>query len=311
MIPCRQAMSSSSSPAASPARSASRSSSAIIGSFRSPPGAARTNARNSEACTGLRPFGTAGPAGAANDPTNPASGTAVMPSSHAKRSSARTAFARTCADRGRMSRGDLGGQARDPGSGQDAELPGARVGERPRLAQVAGYRGRRQSALAGQPSPEPRQQHVHGLARHDGRGRRDGTEFPQVAQHRPERPVRPQMRQLSPADGRVLAGHLAAQPGQRHSLLREPAGQVPQQGDLRLAGPRRVPESAQPGHEPVRVLRQLRNSCSWFPTFHDLLLSTSLGWDEQIIIRQTLCRTMRRGHRPDQRRHRRQPRTSA
>ncbi len=83
---------------------------------------------------------------------------------------------------------------------------------------------RGQAPLARQPSPEPRQQHVRGLVRHDGRGRRDGTEFPQVAQHRPERPVRPQMRQLSPADGSVLAGHLAAQSGQRHSLLREPAG---------------------------------------------------------------------------------------
>ena len=123
MTPWRQAMSSSSSPAASPARSARRSSSAIIGSFRSPPGAARTNARNSATCTGLRPFGTAGPAGAANDPTNPASGTAVRPSSQVKRSSARTAFARTCADRGRSPAAPAVARAETPAAVRTPSCP--------------------------------------------------------------------------------------------------------------------------------------------------------------------------------------------
>ena len=57
---------------------------------------------------------------------------------------------------GPQSRGSPGGQVRDPGSGQDAELPGACIGEGPCLVKVAGHRGRGQAPLAGQPSPEPR-----------------------------------------------------------------------------------------------------------------------------------------------------------
>ena len=132
---------------------------------------------------------------------------------------------------GPQPRGTLGSQDGDLDSGQAAELPGAGIGERPCLVKVAGHSGRGQAPLTGQPSPEPRQQHVRGLARHDDRGRRDGTEFPQVAQHRPERSFRPQLHPFPP-DGGVLAGHLAGQPGQRHVALREPACQVPQQRAL-------------------------------------------------------------------------------
>ena len=89
-------MSSSSSEATSPARSASRSISATTGSFRTPAGPlARTAASRSPAWPGLSPLGGAAPAGAANEPTAPASADAVSPCCHIKPSKARNALART------------------------------------------------------------------------------------------------------------------------------------------------------------------------------------------------------------------------
>ena len=110
--------------------------------------------------------------------------------------------------------------------------------------------------------------------RHDGRGRRHGTEPAKVSQQRAERTRGPQERPFLPPDSDIPIRYLTAEPGQRHALLRKPPCQVPEQRDLRLAGPRRVPEIAEPGDKPVLVRLQLRSSCSWFRTFHDLLLST-------------------------------------
>ena len=88
--PDRQSMSSSSSAATSPARSASRSINATIGSFRTPAGPlARTAASRSPAWPGLSPLGGAAQAGAAKEPTAPASADAVRPSCHMKPSRAR------------------------------------------------------------------------------------------------------------------------------------------------------------------------------------------------------------------------------
>src|SRR6266496_5020261 len=55
----------------------------------------------SPAWPGLSPLGGAAPAGAAKEPTAPASSEAVSPSCHMKPSRARSALARTCAERGR------------------------------------------------------------------------------------------------------------------------------------------------------------------------------------------------------------------
>ena len=242
MTPCRQAMSSSSSPAASPARSASRSSSAIIGSFRSPPGAARTNARNSAGLHGAEAFrhGRAGRGGERPDELRERDrGQALQPGEAQQRPHG--------------VRPDLRGPG--PQSRGDRKRPGPRPGRR--SGRRAARRTRRRTAAPGTGSwiPWP------------GPGRARRTAIPRTApaarpRARPARRPRPAGRYrvpagssapagapgptadapLPPAGGGVLAGHLAAQPGQWQALVREPACQVPQQRDLCLAGPWRVPE---------------------------------------------------------------------